>query len=75
MPEEINRRITDQLASLLLTTSADADENLQREGRAADQIRLVGNTMIDSLERARPALDPDGAARAAGAPVPHRSTG
>ena len=66
MPEEINRRITDQLASLLLTTSADADENLQREGRAADQIRLVGNTMIDSLERARPALDPDGAARAAG---------
>lgn len=30
-PEEINRVVTDALAELLLTSSADADENLQRE--------------------------------------------
>src|SRR5207253_4513328 len=31
MPEEINRLVTDALADLLLTPSADADENLRRE--------------------------------------------
>jgi len=49
MPEEINRLVTDALADLLLTPSADADENLRREGVPASQIRLVGNIMIDSL--------------------------
>jgi len=57
MPEEINRLVTDALADLLLTPSRDADENLQREGIAADKIRFVGNVMIDtlfrSLERAK----------------------
>jgi UDP-N-acetylglucosamine 2-epimerase (non-hydrolysing) len=32
MPEEINRVVTDQLSDLLLTPSADARENLLREG-------------------------------------------
>jgi len=49
MPEEINRRLTDQIADLLLTHSADADRNLLAEGIPADRIRLVGNVMIDSL--------------------------
>lgn len=49
MPEEINRIVTDGLADLLLTPSADADENLRREGAAPERIRLVGNIMIDSL--------------------------
>lgn len=49
MPEEINRLVTDSLANLLLTPSADADENLKREGIPAEKIRLVGNIMIDSL--------------------------
>ncbi len=49
MPEEINRLVTDALASLLLTPSEDADENLRREGVPADRIKLVGNIMIDSL--------------------------
>src|SRR5881628_3464192 len=49
MPEEINRLVTDALADLLLTPSADADENLRREGVPASKIRLVGNIMIDSL--------------------------
>src|SRR5262249_23568991 len=49
MPEEINRLLTDQIADLLLTPSADADENLRAEGIPAERIRLVGNIMIDSL--------------------------
>ena len=49
MPEEINRLLTDQIADLLLTPSADADENLRAEGIPDERIRLVGNVMIDSL--------------------------
>jgi UDP-N-acetylglucosamine 2-epimerase (non-hydrolysing) len=49
MPEEINRLLTDQIADLLFTPSADADENLINEGIAPERIRLVGNIMIDSL--------------------------
>jgi UDP-N-acetylglucosamine 2-epimerase (non-hydrolysing) len=49
MPEEINRLVTDALADLLLTPSADANENLRREGVPDEKIRLVGNIMIDSL--------------------------
>lgn len=54
MPEEINRVVTDRLADLLLTPSADGDENLLKEGVPASKIRLVGNIMIDTLLRHRP---------------------
>ncbi len=50
MPEEINRVVTDQLADLLLTPSADADANLRAEGRPGGAVRLVGNVMIDMLD-------------------------
>ncbi|MGH9365780.1 MAG: non-hydrolyzing UDP-N-acetylglucosamine 2-epimerase [Thermoanaerobaculia bacterium] len=53
MPEEINRIVTDRLASLLLTPSRDADENLKAEGVPPDRIRFVGNVMIDTLLRHR----------------------
>ena len=49
MPEELNRLVTDALADLLLTPSADADDNLRREGVPDAKIRRVGNVMIDSL--------------------------
>lgn len=49
MPEEVNRIVTDALADLLLTPSADGDENLKREGVPEAKIKLVGNVMIDSL--------------------------
>jgi UDP-N-acetylglucosamine 2-epimerase (non-hydrolysing) len=49
MPEEINRLVTDALASLLFTTSRDADENLKREGVDSSKIFFVGNVMIDTL--------------------------
>src|SRR5438105_14239796 len=51
MPEEINRLLTDQIADLLFTPSHDADENLLAEGVPRDRIRLVGNVMIDSLQK------------------------
>ena len=50
MPEEINRLVTDALADILWTPSADADENLIKEGVSEDKIQRVGNIMIDSLE-------------------------
>jgi UDP-N-acetylglucosamine 2-epimerase (non-hydrolysing) len=55
MPEEINRLVTDQLADLLFTPSADGNENLLREGIAPEKVHLVGNVMIDTLVRLLPA--------------------
>ena len=49
MPEEVNRIVTDSLADLLLTPSADANENLRREGIPDTKIKLVGNVMIDTV--------------------------
>ncbi len=53
MPEEINRLVTDVLADMLWTPSADAVDNLTREGIPKSKIHLVGNIMIDSLEMLR----------------------
>lgn len=52
MPEEINRILTDSIADILYTPSADADENLAAEGVPAAKIVRVGNVMIDSLVNA-----------------------
>ena len=60
MPEEINRLVTDSIADLLFTPSADGDENLRREGVAESRIRLVGNIMIDSLVGNLPAARSSG---------------
>jgi UDP-N-acetylglucosamine 2-epimerase (non-hydrolysing) len=49
MPEEVNRIVTDRLADLLFTPSADADNNLLREGVSSGRIHFVGNVMIDTL--------------------------
>jgi UDP-N-acetylglucosamine 2-epimerase (non-hydrolysing) len=54
MPEEINRIVTDRLADLLLTPSRDGNENLRAEGTPAEKIHLVGNVMIDTLQRHLP---------------------
>src|ERR1700745_1599251 len=49
MPEEINRRLTDQLCDLLFCTSPEAPGRLAREGRPDSAMHLVGNPMIDTL--------------------------
>lgn len=51
MPEEVNRLVTDAISDLLLTPSADADENLRAEGVPPERIFRVGNVMIDTLRR------------------------
>ncbi len=52
MPEEVNRIVTDQVASLLFTPSRDGDQNLAHEGISKDRIEFVGNVMIDTLAQA-----------------------
>ena len=49
MPEEINRVLTDHIASVLLVSEPSGVANLKREGISGEAVHLVGNTMIDSL--------------------------
>lgn len=60
MPEEINRVVTDAIADILWTPSADADENLRREGIPETRIDRVGNIMIDAFELQRARIEADG---------------
>jgi UDP-N-acetylglucosamine 2-epimerase (non-hydrolysing) len=53
MPEEINRKLTDAVSSLLFVTEQSGVENLKREGVPPEKIFFVGNVMIDSLLRHR----------------------
>jgi len=50
-PEEINRRLADQLSDLLFAPTERARENLLREGAPAERIFVTGNTVIDALLR------------------------
>ncbi len=54
MPEEINRIVTDVLSDLLLVSEPSGLVNLDQEGIPAEKVQLVGNIMIDSLERMLP---------------------
>ena len=49
MPEEINRVVADAVSDLLFIHSPEAEHNLLNEGRPAEAIHYVGNTMIDTL--------------------------
>jgi UDP-N-acetylglucosamine 2-epimerase (non-hydrolysing) len=53
MPEEVNRKLTDAISSLLFVTEQSGVDNLKHEGVPAEKIFLVGNVMIDSLLRHR----------------------
>ena len=66
MPEEINRLATDAICDVLWTPSPDADRNLLGEGIPRERITNVGNIMLDSFERARPAIAAAGVPRALG---------
>lgn len=57
MPEEINRLVTDAIANLLWTPSADADANLLAEGVPPERIECIGNIMIDSFEMMRERIE------------------
>jgi len=49
MPEEINRRLTDQISDYLFITERSALLNLKNEGIDSSKIFFVGNVMIDNL--------------------------
>lgn len=53
MPEEINRKLTDAVSTLLFVSEQSGVRNLTNEGVASEQVFLVGNVMIDSLLRHR----------------------
>lgn len=53
MPEEINRLVTDRLSDLLFTPDRLSSANLKAEGVPDEQVKFVGNIMIDTLERER----------------------
>lgn len=59
MPEEINRLLTDSIADVLWTPSADGDEHLLHEGVAPERITCIGNIMIDSFELMRQQIEAD----------------
>lgn len=48
-PEEANRKLTSQVASLHLAPTATSRSNLLREGARRDDIVVTGNTVIDAL--------------------------
>lgn len=48
-PEEVNRRLTSQLASLHLAPTEISRSNLLAEGVAAEAVVVTGNTVIDAL--------------------------
>ena len=68
MPEEINRRLTDQLCALLFVTSPEATGHLAREGRPVESVHLVGNPMIDTLLASMDRFDTAAARAALGLP-------
>lgn len=59
MPEEINRRVTDQLCTLLFATSPESLSYLGREGVEAARVHFVGNPMIDTLLAHLDRFDPE----------------
>lgn len=51
MPEEINRILTDSISDLLFCTEQSGVDNLIHEGISEEKIFLVGNVMIDTLQK------------------------
>ncbi len=54
MPEEINRIVADEFATLLFCPTEQAIENLKKEGIVHDKIFLCGDVMCDMLELIKP---------------------
>jgi UDP-N-acetylglucosamine 2-epimerase (non-hydrolysing) len=48
-PEEMNRRMIDQIADLLLAPTDGARQRLLGEGFAPERVHMTGNTVVDAL--------------------------
>lgn len=57
MPEEINRIITDSISNILFVSDPSGLLHLAREGHSDENIRFVGNTMIDTMLDQLPAAE------------------
>ncbi|WP_278589305.1 non-hydrolyzing UDP-N-acetylglucosamine 2-epimerase [Limosilactobacillus pontis] len=55
-PDEMHRRLTDDLADLYFAPTTRARDNLLKEFHPAEQVYVTGNTSIDAVEEA---LSPD----------------
>ena len=66
MPEELNRVLTDAISDPLFIHSPEARDHLLAEGRPAEAIHDVGNTMIDTLTAMWPRIEELGQARSLG---------
>jgi UDP-N-acetylglucosamine 2-epimerase (hydrolysing) len=49
-PEEMNRRLTSQIATWHYAPTENAAANLRREGIDAEHIKVTGNTIVDALQ-------------------------
>jgi UDP-N-acetylglucosamine 2-epimerase (hydrolysing) len=58
-PEEMNRRVTDSVATWFYAPTEQAQHRLLAEGAAAERVVLTGNTVIDALLRVVAKLDSD----------------
>lgn len=50
-PEELNRRMASVVSDFHFAPTAQARDNLRREGVAEDRIFVTGNTIVDALQR------------------------
>jgi UDP-N-acetylglucosamine 2-epimerase len=58
-PEELNRKITGEVAGWHFAPTEDAKQNLIAEGKPAENIYVTGNTVIDTLLHFSQTLDDD----------------
>ncbi|MEZ0470924.1 non-hydrolyzing UDP-N-acetylglucosamine 2-epimerase [Luteimonas salinilitoris] len=63
-PEEMNRRLTAPLTTVHFAPTHRSQDNLLREGIAAEAIHVTGNTVIDALLQMDQRLKSDGDLRA-----------
>jgi len=61
-PEEMNRRVVDQLADLYFAPTASAGRRLRTEGVTPGSVHVTGNTVVDALLATREAVRADGRA-------------
>jgi UDP-N-acetylglucosamine 2-epimerase (non-hydrolysing) len=58
-PEEMNRRLADNLSTLLFAPTEGARDNLLNAGADADSVHVTGNTVVDALLHISERLDSD----------------
>lgn len=57
MPEELNRRITDHVSTILIAPTEIAATNLRQEGFPPERILRAGDTMVDVLNSSRDKIE------------------